>query len=146
MALIAHILLTQTKYGKYVYAIGGNQHAAVVSGINVAKYKMMIYTYAGMLSGLAAIVLSARINSGQANMGVMFELDAIASAVIGGTSLDIGGIGTIGGTIIGSLVLGVVKSGFIFLGVNAYIQEIIKGAIIIGAVVLDVMRNKNKSK
>ena len=96
MALLAHVLLTQTKYGKYVYAIGGNQHAAVVSGINVAKYKMIIYTYAGMLSGLAAIVLSARINSGQANMGTMFELDAIASAVIGGTSLDIGGIGTIG--------------------------------------------------
>ena len=146
MALIAHILLTQTKYGKYVYAIGGNQHAAVVSGINVTKYKIMIYTYAGLLSGLAGVVLSARVNSGQASMGNMFELDAIASAVIGGTSLDIGGIGTIGGTIIGSLVLGVVKSGFIFLGVNAYIQEIIKGAIIIGAVVLDVMRNKGKSK
>ena len=103
----------------------------------------MIYTYAGILAGLAGIVLSARVNSGQASMGVGFELDAIASAVIGGTSLT-GGIGRIPGTIIGSLVLGVVKSGFIFLGVNAYVQEIIKGIIIIGAVVLDVMRNKKQ--
>ena len=143
MALIAHILLTNTRYGKFTYAIGGNEVAAKVSGINVDKALIKIYTFAGFLSGMAGIVLSARVNSGQASMGVQFELDAIASAVIGGTSLS-GGIGRIPGAIIGALVLGVVKSGFTFLGVNAYVQEIIKGLIIIGAVVLDMMRNKKR--
>ena len=144
MGLLAHILLSHTRYGKYVYAIGGNENAAIVSGINVVSYKIRVYTYAGILSGLAGIILSARVNSGQAGMGMSFELDAIAAAVIGGTSLS-GGIGRIPGTIIGSLVLGVIKSGFSFLRVDAYIQEIIKGAIIVGAVVLDVMRNKAKN-
>lgn len=143
MALIAHILLANTRYGKFTYAIGGNVTAARVSGINVERALIKVYTFAGFLSGLAGIVLTARVNSGQASMGVQFELDAIASAVIGGTSLS-GGVGRIPGTIIGALVLGVVKSGFTFLGVNAYIQEIIKGLIIIGAVVMDMMRNKAK--
>ena len=143
MALEAHSLLTKTRYGKYTYAIGGNASAARVSGINVEKALIKVYTFAGFLSGLAGIVLTARVNSGQASMGVQFELDAIASAVIGGTSLS-GGVGRIPGTIIGALVLGVVKSGFTFFGVNAYIQEIIKGLIIIGAVVMDMMRNKKR--
>ena len=140
-AAIAYILLRKTRYGKYIYAIGGNETAAVVSGINVVKYKILVYTFAGALAGLAGVVLSARVNSGQASMGVSFELDAIASAVIGGTSLS-GGIGSIPGTLIGSLVLGLVQSGFTFLRINAYIQEIIKGLIIIGAVVMDMMRTK----
>ncbi len=141
MAVVAHVSLKHTRYGKYTYAIGGNETAAKISGISTTRYKIMIYTFAGFLAGLAGVVLSARVNSGQASMGVMFELDAIASAVIGGTSLS-GGIGYIPGTIIGSMVLGVVKSGFTFLRVDAYIQEIIKGMIIICAVVMDVMRNK----
>lgn len=145
MALVAHFLMTQTRYGKYIYAIGGNELAARVSGINITKYKILVYTYAGFLSGLAGIVNSARVGSGQSSMGVQFELDAIAAAVIGGTSLDIGGIGRIPGTIIGCLVLGVIISGFTFLGIDAYIQQIIKGCIIVGAVVMDVMRNKNKA-
>ena len=140
-AAMAYILLRKTRYGKYIYAIVGNETAAIVSGINVVKYKILVYTFAGALAGLAGVVLSARVNSGQASMGVSFELDAIASAVIGGTSLS-GGIGTIPGTLIGSLVLGLVQSGFTFLRINAYIQEIIKGFIIIGAVVMDMMRTK----
>ncbi|WP_319558869.1 ABC transporter permease [Marispirochaeta sp.] len=144
MAAVVYYLLTQTRYGKYVYAIGGNEIAARVSGVNVERYKIAIYTFAGFLSGLAGIVLAARINSGQSGMGVSFELDAIAAAVIGGASLS-GGLGTIPGTIVGSLVLGIVQSGFTFLRVNAYIQEIIKGMIIVGAVVMDVMRNKQKT-
>ncbi len=141
LAVVAHIMLKHTRYGKYTYAIGGNETAAKVSGISTSKYIIMIYTFAGFLAGLAGVVLTARVNSGQASMGNLFELDAIASAVIGGTSLS-GGIGYIPGTIIGSMVLGVVKSGFTYLRVNAYIQEIIKGLIIIVAVVMDVMKNK----
>lgn len=141
MAIITHTLLNNTKFGRYVYAIGGNEQAALVSGLNVGKYKMMIYTYAGFLSGMAGIVLSARISSGQPGLGTGYELDAIASAVIGGTSLS-GGIGTIPGTIIGALIIGVLNNGLDLLNVSAYWQQIVKGAIIVGAVILDERKNR----
>lgn len=141
MAIITHTLLNNTKFGRYVYAIGGNEQAALVSGLNVGKYKMMIYTYAGFLSGMAGIVLSARISSGQPGLGLGYELDAIASAVIGGTSLS-GGIGTIPGTIVGALIIGVLNNGLDLLNVSAYWQQIVKGAIIVGAVVLDERKNR----
>jgi inositol transport system permease protein len=143
MAIIASILLKHTKFGKYVYAIGGNENAAVVSGINIDKYKIMIYTFAGFLAGLAGIVLSSRISSGQPGLGVSYELDAIASAVIGGTSLS-GGIGSIPGTIVGAMIMGVLKNGLDLLNVSAYWQQIIKGAIIVVAVVLDQSKNRKK--
>ncbi|WP_207707338.1 ABC transporter permease [Crassaminicella thermophila] len=143
MAAITHVLLTNTKFGKYVYAIGGNENAAVVSGINVDKYKVLIYTYAGMLSGMAGIVLSSRISSGQPGLGVAYELDAIASAVIGGTSLN-GGIGKITGTIIGALIIGVLNNGLDLLNVSAYWQQIVKGVIIVAAVILDERKNRGK--
>jgi len=144
MGLISHILLKHTRFGKYVYAIGGNKEAAFVSGVNVDKYLMLIYSYAGMLAALSGIVLSARISSGQPGLGVSYELDAIAAATIGGTSHS-GGIGTIGGTIIGALIIGVLNNGLDLINVSAYWQQIIKGIIIIGAVVLD-MRKNNKRK
>ena len=140
---ISRMLLKHTKFGKYTYAIGGNENAAVVSGINVDKYKVMIYTYAGILSGLAGIVLSSRISSGQPGLGVSYELDAIASAVIGGTSLN-GGIGTIPGTIVGALIIGVMNNGLTLLNVQAYTQQIVKGLIIVIAVILDVRKNRRK--
>ncbi|QZY55628.1 ABC transporter permease [Crassaminicella profunda] len=143
VAIITHVLLTNTKFGKYVYAIGGNENAAVVSGINVDKYKVMIYTYAGMLSGMSGIVLSSRISSGQPGLGLAYELDAIASAVIGGTSLN-GGIGKISGTIIGALIIGVLNNGLDLLNVSAYWQQIVKGVIIVGAVILDERKNNGK--
>jgi inositol transport system permease protein len=143
VAIITHVLLTNTKFGKYVYAIGGNENAAVVSGINVDKYKIMIYTYAGILSGLSGIVLSSRISSGQPGLGISYELDAIASAVIGGTSLN-GGIGKISGTIIGALIIGVLNNGLDLLNVSAYWQQIVKGMIIVGAVILDERKNNGK--
>ncbi|WZL75054.1 ABC transporter permease [Clostridiaceae bacterium 35-E11] len=143
MAMFSHILLKNTKFGKYIYAIGGNENAAVVSGINVSKYKIMLYTYAGMLAGLAGIVLSSRISSGQPGLGVAYELDAIASAVIGGTSLS-GGIGTIPGTMVGALIIGVLNNGLDLLNVSAYWQQIIKGVIIVGAVILDERKNHGK--
>lgn len=141
VAVISYLLLNHTKFGKYVYAIGGNEHAAVIAGVNITKYKIMIYAYAGLLSAIAGIILTSRIASGQPTAGVMYELDAIASAVIGGTSLN-GGIGTIGGTVIGALIIGVLNNGLDLLNVSSYWQQILKGAIIVVAVLLDSRKNK----
>lgn len=145
MAFISRVLLKHTKFGKYTYAIGGNENAAIVSGVNIDKYKILIYTYAGMLAGLAGVVLSSRISSGQPGLGNSYELDAIASAVIGGTSLS-GGIGTIPGTIVGALIIGVMNNGLTLLNVQAYTQLIVKGVIIVGAVILDVRKNAGGKK
>lgn len=145
VALIFHVALRYTKYGKYTYAIGGNMQAARISGINVKRHLVIVYSIAGLLAGLAGVVASARAATGQAGMGMSYELDAIAAAVIGGTSL-VGGVGKITGTVIGALILGVMASGFTFIGVDAYLQDIIKGAIIVVAVVLDQYRNKKKAK
>jgi inositol transport system permease protein len=140
-ALIFHIALRYTRFGKFTYAIGANPQAARVSGIRVARHLVIVYTLAGMLSGLAGIVTSARAESGQAGMGMMYELDAIAASVIGGASLA-GGVGRITGTVIGTLILGVVTSGFTFLRIDAYYQEIVKGAIIVVAVIADQYRRR----
>ncbi|MGF1734135.1 ABC transporter permease [Photobacterium lutimaris] len=144
MAIVSYILLNYTRFGKYAYAIGGNETAAYVSGINVKKYKILVYTYAGLLAGIAALILSARINSGQPGLGVMYELDAIASATVGGVS-HAGGIGTIQGTIIGTMIMGVLQNGLDLLNVSAYWQQVVKGLVIIVAVVFDMKRQK-KSK
>lgn len=143
VAVIFHIALKHTRYGKYVYAIGGNMVSAKVSGINVNKYLVIVYTIAGGLSGLAGVVLAARVSSGQSSMGMSYELDAIAAAVIGGSSL-MGGVGRITGTLIGAVILGLIKSGFTFVGVDAYVQDIIKGIIIVAAVSIDMYRNRKK--
>lgn len=145
VAVVFHILLKYTRYGKYTYAIGANPQAARVSGINVQNHLVKVYAAAGLLSGLAGIVTAARAETAQAGMGVMYELDAIAAAVIGGTSLA-GGRGKIFGTVIGTLILGLMMSGFTFLRVDAYYQEIVKGFIIVAAVVADVYRQKARSK
>jgi inositol transport system permease protein len=141
LGIISHLLLSKTKFGKYTYAIGGNEQAAKIAGINVDRYRIMIYSYAGFLSAIAGIMLTARISSGQPSLGNMYELDAIAAAVIGGTSLS-GGIGTIPGTIIGALIIGVLNNGLDLLGVSSYWQQILKGAIIVTAVLLDSRKNK----
>lgn len=141
MGLISHLLLSKTKFGKYTYAIGGNEQAARICGINVDRYKILIYTYAGFLSAIAGLMLTARVSAGQPSMGVMYELDAIAAAVIGGTSLS-GGIGTIPGTMIGALIIGVLNNGLDLLNVSSYWQQILKGAIIVAAVLLDSRKNK----
>jgi inositol transport system permease protein len=142
-AVIFHIALRYTRYGKFTYAIGANPQAARVSGINVPRHLTLVYMIAGILSGLAGIVTSARAESGQAGMGMMYELDAIAAAVIGGASLS-GGIGRITGTVIGTLILGVVTSGFTFLRIDAYYQEIVKGGIIVVAVIADQYRRRTR--
>jgi inositol transport system permease protein len=143
VALLFHAALRYTRYGKFTYAIGSNSSAARVSGINVGRHLVAVYAIAGLLSGLAGVVQSARAITGQAGMGVMAELDAIAAAVIGGTSLS-GGVGRITGTVIGTLILGVMTSGFTFLRIDAYYQEIIKGIVIVAAVVADQYRARRR--
>lgn len=145
VAVLFHIALKYTRYGKYTYAIGANPQAASVSGINVRRHLVLVYTIGGLLAGLAGVVASARAGTGQAGMGLMYELDAIAAAVIGGTSLA-GGMGRITGTVIGALILGVMLSGFTFLGVDAYYQDIVKGAIIVAAVIADQYRQRKRNK
>ena len=117
--------------------------SAKVSGINVSKDLIIVYTIAGARSGLAGVVLAARVSRGQSSMGMAYELDAIAAAVIGGSSL-MGGVGRITGTLIGAVILGLIKSGFTFVGVDAYVQDIIKGIIIVAAVSIDMHRNRKK--
>jgi inositol transport system permease protein len=143
IALIFHIVLRHTRFGKFTYAIGANRQAAIVSGINVNRHLIWIYTIAGLLAGIAGTVTAARAISGQSGMGVMYELDAIAAVVIGGTSL-VGGKGRITGTVIGVLILGVMTSGFTFIRIDAYYQEMVKGAIIVAAVVADQYRNRKR--
>lgn len=144
LAILFHLILRYTVYGKHTYAIGSNEAAARMSGINVARHKVLVYTIAGLLAGIAAIVLSSKNLTAQAGMGMMYELDAIAMAVIGGISLS-GGRGTILGTVLGALIFGVIISGFTFLRLDAYYQEMVKGAIIVGAVVLDQWRQSHSA-
>ena len=139
--IMSYILLKKTVFGRYVYAIGGNEQAALASGINVNKIKISVYALCGALAGLAGILLTSRITTGQPNAGAGFELDAIAAAIIGGTSTS-GGTGTILGTLIGALLIGVINNGLDLLNVTSYYQQVIMGAIIIGAVLLDSWNQK----
>jgi ribose transport system permease protein len=136
--LMAHVLLAKTKLGRYAYAIGGNEEATVLSGVNVKLYKAAIYALCGLLSSVAAIILTARLNSAQPIAGIMYELDAIAASVIGGTSL-MGGEGTIGGTLVGALIMGVLRNGLTLLGISSFVQQIVIGSVIILAVLADMM-------
>jgi inositol transport system permease protein len=141
VAIGAHVMLNNTRFGRHIYALGGNEQAARISGINISRVKIGVYTIAGLLAGLSGLVLSSRIGSGQPGLGVGYELDAIASAVIGGTSLS-GGIGTIWGTIVGALIIGVLNNGLDLLNVSAYWQTIVKGSIIVVAVIIDERKNR----
>ena len=145
LAVLFMVILRYTRYGKYCYAIGSNEEAARVSGINVEHHKILVYSIAGVLSAVAALVLCSKNLTAQSGMGVQYELDAIAMAVIGGTSLS-GGRGSIIGTVLGALIFGVIISGFTFLKIDAYYQEMIKGVIIVGAVVLDVYRQRLRGR
>jgi inositol transport system permease protein len=141
VAVGSHIMLNNTRFGRHIYAVGGNEQAALISGLNVGRIKIGVYTIAGLLCGLAGLVLSSRIGSGQPGLAVGIELDAIAAAVIGGTSLS-GGVGTIWGTIIGALIIGVLNNGLDLLNVSAYWQTIVKGSIIVAAVIIDERKNR----
>ena len=140
---LTYVILKHTLWGRYTYALGSNMQAAVVSGIKVDRYLMLVYTYAGFLAAVAAIVLTARIGSGQPGLGLGYELDAIAASVIGGTSLA-GGLGSAGGTLIGALIIGVMKNGLDILNVSADYQQVARAIIIVVAVTIDVRKNARR--
>jgi len=146
LAVILHFVMRHTVYGKHTYAIGSNEDAARTSGINVTRHKILVYTIASMLAAFAAIALSAKGQTAQSGMGQFYELYAIAMAVIGGVSLQ-GGRGSIIGTVLGAMVIGVIRTGFTYLKLDAFYQMMAMGAIIIGAVMLDQWRqNKAANK
>lgn len=136
VALASYSFLRNLRAGRHLYAVGGNENAARASGIKVGRVKMMAYTLCGGLAGLAGVVLASRITTGQPNAGLGYELDAIAAVVIGGTSLN-GGVGGVGGTVLGALLIGVLNNGLDLLNVSSYYQQVVKGVIIVGAVWLD---------
>lgn len=136
LVALTWVIMNKRVFGKHIYAVGGNEIAARVSGVNVDRIKIKVYAYAGILSAIGGVVMASRITTGHPNSGTGYEMDAIAAAVIGGTSLS-GGIGTIGGTVIGALIIGVLSNGLDILGVSAYYQQIAKGLIIIAAVLMD---------
>jgi D-xylose transport system permease protein len=137
----AMFVLGHTRFGRRLYAIGGNEEAARLSGINIYQTKIIVYVMVSLLAALSGILLASRLNGASPNLGTMFELDAIAAVVIGGTSLA-GGSGTIGGTIIGALIIGVLNNGMSLLGVSSFYQLIIKGLIISLAVWFDVLQKR----
>ena len=136
VVILVHIFLKNIQLGRYLYAIGGNEEAAYASGIRVEWVKIFAYGACGLFAGLAGVVLASRITTGQPNAGMAYELDAIAAAVIGGTSLS-GGVGGVMGTLLGALLMGVINNGLDLLNVSSYFQQIAKGVIIIAAVWLD---------
>ena len=141
VVLVSWWVLTRTRFGRYIYAVGGNPHAAKTSGINVSRIRFTVYAISGALSGLAGMILSARTGSALPQAGIAYELDAIAAVVIGGTSLS-GGVGRVTGTLIGALIIGVMNNGLDLMGIQSYYQQVLKGALIVGAVMLDQKRNQ----
>ncbi|MBR0094102.1 MAG: ABC transporter permease, partial [Synergistaceae bacterium] len=141
--IICVILLSKTRFGRHVYAVGGNDKAAIFSGVNVARTKMMVYTMSGFLAAFTGVVLCARMSSGQPTAGVGFEMDAIAATVLGGTSMS-GGVGKIGSTMIGVLIIGVLNNGLNLLGLNSFWQQIAKGVVILLAVYVDMLKKRRK--
>ncbi|MGA1804832.1 ABC transporter permease [Rhizobium sp. HT1-10] len=130
---LAWVLLQRTPFGRHVYAIGGNELAAKLSGVKTARVKLAVYAISGLTAGLAAVILTGRLMSGQPNAGVGFELDAIAAVVLGGTAIA-GGRGLILGTLIGAVLLGILSNGLNLMGINPYLQDIIRGFIILLAI------------
>jgi inositol transport system permease protein len=144
-AILAHVVLRYTRYGRTVYAVGGNREAARLSGVNVQQVLLSVYVIVGFFAGLAGFVLSARLNSSEAVAGIGYELTAIASVVIGGTSL-FGGVGTIFGTVIGSVLIGVLINGLVLMNVNSYVQQITIGLIVVLVVAFDQFAKARRLK
>ncbi len=139
---LAILLSNKTKIGRYIYAIGGNENAARLSGININRVKVIVYTLAGMLAAVGGLMVTSRLDSAQPNAGTGYELDSIAAVVIGGTSLS-GGKGSIGGTVLGAIIIGVLNNGLVLLNVSPFWQQVVKGLVILIAVVIDKANTKN---
>lgn len=145
LIFIIWLLLSRTKFGTYVYAIGGNREAAKFSGIPTVKVEVVVYTLSGFLSAFAGVVLAARMFSGQPSVQQGAELDAIAACVLGGVSMT-GGMGKIGGTMIGALIIGIISNGLNLLNVNSFVSNIVKGIIVLIAVYIDILKKKKLMK
>lgn len=143
VAYIAHVILRKTSIGRFVFAVGSNEDAARLSGINVNTTKLFVYSFSGLMCGLSGVLLLARLNSGQPAIGQGYELDAIAAAVIGGTSLA-GGVGQISGTIIGALIMSTMKNGLNLMHVSQFWQQVIIGFVVILAVYIDIKRRERQ--
>jgi ribose transport system permease protein len=141
VAFIFHLILSKTRIGRYTYAVGSNEEAARLSGIKVGQVKIISYIFCGLLAGLVGIILASRMVTSQPNSAVGYELNAIAAAVIGGTSL-MGGVGTVGGTVIGSFIIGILTVGLTMGGANYFLQQIVIGLVVIGAVTVDQFRSR----
>lgn len=139
--VLGFYLLNNTKFGRYIYAIGGNEEATRLSGVNTAKYKTLVYGISGLLSALAGIIVTSRLGSAQPTAGTGYELDAIAAVVLGGTSLA-GGVGRITGTALGAVIIGVLGNALNLLDVSSYYQMMIKAVVILVAVLIDKKSNK----
>lgn len=144
VAIVAFLLLHMTKFGRYIYAVGGNMNAATASGVNVFLIRTLSFVWMGICSAISGVILTSRINAAQPNIGVGYETDAIAACVIGGTSFA-GGVSTIPGTVIGIIIIGVIYNGMNLLRVDSYWQTVTKGLLIIGAVMLDMFMNKKRN-
>jgi ribose transport system permease protein len=140
---IAHVALAHSVFGRSIYAIGGNEEASRLSGVPVRFHKVGAYVVCGLTSGVAAVVLTARLNSAQPTAGIMYELDAIAATVIGGTSL-FGGEGTLLGALIGALIMGVLRNGLNLLNVSSFVQQFVIGVVIIAAVLIDTALKRGR--
>ncbi len=143
VAFLSSFILKKTKLGRYTYATGSNEEASRLSGLNIKLVKYFVYAFSGAMAAIAGIILTSRLVTAQPTAGVAYELDAIASAVIGGTSL-MGGVGTITGTMIGAFIIGVLRNGLNMLGVSYFIQQMIIGFVIIGAVYIDQIKHRKK--
>ena len=137
------VVLTQkTRFGRYVYAVGGNERAALLTGLPVERIKLGVYTLGGLLAGVAGLIVTARLDSAQPNAGLGYELDSIAAVVIGGTSLS-GGRGSVIGTVVGCLIIGVLNNGLFLLDVSPFWQQVVKGFVILAAVAIDRINARN---
>ena len=139
--IFGHILLTKTRFGRAVYAVGGNEKAAHLSGIDVGRVKFWVYVICGTLAGIAGLLLAGRIGAGDPKSGMTYELNAIAAVVLGGTSL-MGGVGTVTGTLLGAIVMGCLEAGLSLMGVQWFVQMVVKGYVILMAVVVDQMKKR----
>lgn len=145
LAILSHFILTKTVIGRYIFATGSNEDAARLSGIPVDKVKTFVYVYSGLFAAIAGIIMAARLNSAQPTVGEGYELDAVAAAVIGGTSL-VGGEGTILGTIIGAFIMSVLKNGLNLMSISQFWQKVVMGIVIIGAVYIDSSKKRKSGK
>lgn len=141
VTIVMYLLLHWTVFGRYIFAVGGNVNAAIASGVSEFKTKVGVYTVSGLLAGIAAILFTAKTGSAQSNIGIGYETDAVAACVLGGTSFA-GGIATIPGVLMGIFIIGFIYNGMNLIGVSSYYQSIVKGCVIVGAVLLDMLMNK----